>query len=113
MSTLVTMTLDEVESTPLTAEEISIIRTAAEKATAGKIVDDPDCPVQTKEELEKFRPWYEAHHERYKKLHSEQGDTGKSDDTIRIDSDILEWFKRQGHGYQTKINAVLRRYAFG
>ncbi len=30
--------------------------------------------------------------------------------SLRIDSDILDWFKRQGKGYQTKINAVLRAY---
>ena len=28
--------------------------------------------------------------------------------TIRLDSDVLEWFKKQGRGYQTRINAVLR-----
>lgn len=30
--------------------------------------------------------------------------------TLRVDNDVLEWFKRQGHGYQTKINALLRAY---
>jgi uncharacterized protein (DUF4415 family) len=30
--------------------------------------------------------------------------------TIRLDPDILEWFKDQGKGYQTRINAVLRKY---
>jgi len=30
--------------------------------------------------------------------------------TIRIDPDVLDWFKSQGKGYQTRINAVLRRY---
>jgi uncharacterized protein (DUF4415 family) len=30
--------------------------------------------------------------------------------TIRVDSDVLGWFKRQGRGYQTRINQVLRRY---
>jgi len=30
--------------------------------------------------------------------------------TLRIDSDVVEWFKRQGQGYQTKINALLRAY---
>jgi uncharacterized protein (DUF4415 family) len=29
---------------------------------------------------------------------------------IRLDADVLEWFKAQGKGYQTKINAVLRAY---
>lgn len=30
--------------------------------------------------------------------------------TIRMDSDVIDWFKRQGQGYQTKINALLRAY---
>ena len=30
--------------------------------------------------------------------------------TIRLDSDVLDWFKAQGKGYQTRINAVLRMY---
>lgn len=29
---------------------------------------------------------------------------------IRLDKDILEWFKSQGKGYQTHINSVLRHY---
>jgi len=29
---------------------------------------------------------------------------------IRLDQDILEWFRSQGKGYQTKINAVLRAF---
>ena len=31
--------------------------------------------------------------------------------TIRIDPDVLFWFKQQGKGYQSKMNAVLRMYA--
>ena len=30
--------------------------------------------------------------------------------TLRLDSDVLEWFKSQGQGYQTRINKLLRRY---
>jgi uncharacterized protein (DUF4415 family) len=30
--------------------------------------------------------------------------------TLRIDHDILEFFKNQGRGYQTLINAVLKMY---
>jgi len=30
--------------------------------------------------------------------------------TIRLDADVLDWFKSQGKGYQTKINTLLRRY---
>ncbi|MNQ75481.1 hypothetical protein D3C85_902810 [compost metagenome] len=30
--------------------------------------------------------------------------------TIRLDADVLEWFKSQGTGYQTRINQLLRQY---
>jgi uncharacterized protein (DUF4415 family) len=34
----------------------------------------------------------------------------KAQVTLRIDSDVLEWFKSQGRGYQTQINSLLREY---
>jgi uncharacterized protein (DUF4415 family) len=30
--------------------------------------------------------------------------------TVRLDGDIIEWFKETGKGYQTRMNAVLRIY---
>ena len=30
--------------------------------------------------------------------------------TIRLDVDMLEWFKAAGPGYQTRINQVLREH---
>ena len=30
--------------------------------------------------------------------------------SLRLDADIIDWFQRQGVGYQTRINAVLREY---
>jgi uncharacterized protein (DUF4415 family) len=30
--------------------------------------------------------------------------------TIRLDVDIIEWFKLAGPGYQTRINQVLREH---
>lgn len=29
---------------------------------------------------------------------------------VRYDADVLAWFKAQGRGYQTRMNAVLRSY---
>ncbi|MHB1669367.1 conserved hypothetical protein [Thiomonas sp. X19] len=29
--------------------------------------------------------------------------------TARIDADVLDWLKAQGKGYQSRINAILRR----
>jgi uncharacterized protein (DUF4415 family) len=31
--------------------------------------------------------------------------------SLRLDPDVLRWFKDQGPGYQSRMNAVLRRYA--
>ena len=30
--------------------------------------------------------------------------------TLRLDPDVLAWFKQGGRGYQTRINAVLRAF---
>lgn len=35
---------------------------------------------------------------------------GKQQITIRLDADVLKWFRAQGEGYQTRINALLRAY---
>lgn len=34
----------------------------------------------------------------------------KTHASLRLDADMLDWFKAQGQGYQTRINAVLRSY---
>ena len=56
-----------------------------------------DCPVMTEEELKKLRP-----------RHPEYFKPRKQAVQIRLDADVLAWFKGHGKGYQSKINAVLR-----
>ena len=34
----------------------------------------------------------------------------KTQVTLRIDNDVLTWFKDQGKGYQTRINSLLKAY---
>jgi uncharacterized protein (DUF4415 family) len=29
--------------------------------------------------------------------------------TVRLDADVVAWFRRQGKGYQTRLNQVLRQ----
>jgi uncharacterized protein (DUF4415 family) len=36
--------------------------------------------------------------------------SGKTSIHLRVDTDIFEWFKRQGEGHLTRMNAVLRSY---
>jgi uncharacterized protein (DUF4415 family) len=33
----------------------------------------------------------------------------KTSTTVRIDSDVLHWLRSHGKGYQSRINAILRR----
>ena len=56
-----------------------------------------DCPVMTEEELKKLRP-----------RHPEYFKPRKQAVQIRLDADVLAWFKGFGKGYQSKINAELR-----
>jgi len=30
--------------------------------------------------------------------------------SLRLDADIIDWFQRQGQGYQTRMNLALRKY---
>jgi uncharacterized protein (DUF4415 family) len=34
----------------------------------------------------------------------------KASISLRVDADVLKWFKAQGAGYQTRMNAVLRAF---
>jgi uncharacterized protein (DUF4415 family) len=62
-----------------------------------KNTDFSDCPVLTEDELKKMRP---KHPEYFKPI--------KKAVQIRLDADVLSWFKGYGKGYQSRINAVLR-----
>jgi len=62
-------------------------------------IDLSDCPEITPE--------------KFAKAVVRQGlpvDKNKTQVTLRIDHDVLEWFKSQGKGYQTQINRLLRAY---
>jgi uncharacterized protein (DUF4415 family) len=34
----------------------------------------------------------------------------KASISLRLDQDVLDWFKAQGPGYQTRMNSVLRAF---
>ncbi len=38
------------------------------------------------------------------------GDRPKASVHLRVDPDVLDWFKRQGKGHLTRMNTVLRAY---
>jgi uncharacterized protein (DUF4415 family) len=81
------MTLDEVKKLPPVSEE----RFA--EIMVFENTDFSDCPIQTTEELAQFK-------RRYPKTEMQ---------SVFIDADIIEWFKRQDGDYQALINNALRR----
>jgi uncharacterized protein (DUF4415 family) len=63
------------------------------------ITYDEDSPKLTAEQIARMKP---AHPEYWKV------EPVKVSLSIKIDADILAWFKSQGKGYQTRINKALR-----
>ena len=57
-----------------------------------------DCPVLNDDELKQLRP---RHPENFK----QEKQVGQ----IQLDTDILEWLKQSGTGYQIRANAILRQ----
>ncbi|MDR2471322.1 MAG: BrnA antitoxin family protein [Treponema sp.] len=64
------------------------------------VVYDNDSPKLTKEQLVRLQP----KHPEYWRV-----EPVKVPLSIKVDADVLAWFKTGGKGYQTRINAVLRR----
>lgn len=58
-------------------------------------LDDEDSPEIT--------DWSEAERGRFYRPVKQQV-------TLRLDADVLMWFKSRGKGYQTRINRVLREF---
>ena len=76
-----------------------------EEAEKHPIKYTSDSPKLTEKELSEFVPYHMIDHNLYKPR--------KVQITLRIDADVIEAFKREGAGYQTKINDALRSYVFG
>ena len=53
------------------------------------------------DEIDQFIDWSAA---------EAQSPAPKKPVTLRVDADVLNWFKSLGKGYQTRMNAVLRIY---
>ena len=76
-----------------------------EQATKKPIKYTKDAPKLSSEQLAEFAPYYLVDHNIYKPR--------KVQISLRIDADVLEAFRKQGDGYQTRINEALRSYIFG
>ncbi len=78
----------------ITPERAAELKTLA--AQADSEIDYSDIPPMDSAAWEKalLNPFY-----RPTKTHT----------TIRVDSDVLDWLKSKGKGYQTRLNGILRQ----
>ena len=83
---------------PLTNAQKSRLRTLAAVPEEG--IDTSEVPEMTDGQWTKAR-----RDELYRPI--------KRQITTRIDADVLDWLKAQGRGYQSRINAILRREMLG
>ena len=98
MGRIKSITLDEVKNLPPLSEER---KKNLEKLP---VAYDEDNPSLTDEQLKNARLSVLYHPEWFRPR--------KTDVHLKIDADVLEAFKAQGKGYQTRINEVLRNYIF-
>ncbi len=78
-----------------------IVPDAAEdqKITQGALAD-PDAQPLTDEQMKRLRPT---------RLRGRPVGTGKKMQlTLRIDTEVIDYFKQSGEGWQTRMNDVLR-----
>jgi uncharacterized protein (DUF4415 family) len=80
---------------------------------------DEENPELTHEQILKMRPALEWIAEEFgpeaaEELRRGRGRPAKPDrkvnQTLRLDPDVLAWFKRQGPGWQARMNAALRSF---
>ena len=71
------------------------VHSMTEEEIERNAAEDPDNPPLTDEDWANARVVWPQ---------------GKAPVTLRLDKDIIAWFKGRGRGYQTRINAVLRSF---
>lgn len=92
-SNTVKLTLDPNNPPPLTDEQRARLEAVA--AMPDEAIDYSDAPYLPN------AVWMKA---------ADQMPETKTQITLRIDADVIDFFKHSGRRYQTRINAVLRAY---
>jgi uncharacterized protein (DUF4415 family) len=92
----------------MTDEEDAAITAAA--------LADPDNPPLTDRDWERMRPMAEARPDLLRKIQKTRGQRGpqkskpvKQRVSLRLDPDIVAHFKKRGAGWQSRLNATLRK----
>lgn len=80
--------------------------------TSKREVIDPDNPPLTAEQLKRLRPISEEEKAFWRKaLGRPPIENPKQAVSLRLDRDVIEHFKKGGPGWQSRINAALRKQA--
>ncbi|MDN5870053.1 MAG: BrnA antitoxin family protein [Nitrococcus sp.] len=76
-----------------------------------------DVPYDPKDKAATQKYWEEATaHQGVGELRAKRGrpakppEEGKEQIALRVDKDVLEWYRAQGAGWQTRMNAVLKAF---
>jgi uncharacterized protein (DUF4415 family) len=92
-----------------------IARTTREKDAAvhAGALRDPDNPPLTKEQLAQFRRMEDVRPDLLRRLRRQRAQQGtkpfKVQVTLRLDPDVVQRFRRHGRGWQSRVNATLRK----
>ena len=87
-----------------------------EAAISAGIEADSDASEIGADQTRRMRPASEAlpgFVARWRRTRGKQKAPTKQQITIRLDADVVEHFRSRGRGWQTRLNAELRRAAFG
>ncbi len=69
-----------------------------------------ESPPLTDDILKRMRPVADTHPSIPSRVRGPQKTPTKKSTTIRLNAEVLDFFKAQGKGWQTKINEVLQEY---
>lgn len=84
---------------------------SGERSSKRKVID-PDNPPLTAEQLKRLRPISEDEKQFWRKaLGRPPSESPKQAVSIRLDGDVIAHFKKDGAGWQSRINAALRKQA--
>jgi uncharacterized protein (DUF4415 family) len=79
------------------------------------IAADPGNPEWTEEDFRNAKPFAEVFPELMESIRRSRGrptsDNPKSQVTLRLDADVVEKFRAGGRGWQSRMNAALRKAA--
>lgn len=90
------------DSPELSEEELQIFNSILEEGEEGRSKPRPS-PAARKEKPVLNKSFW-------KKTRQLPASSSKIAISIRLDADVLEWFKTQSNRYQSRMNAVLRAY---